>query len=806
MKIRHPDQMGVGLEAIRIPLDSAKGFALLIAAAPKRKGRLDEGLQELSGLPHNWRGRLPATEGQHGILIDRQARDRGGQEISVHEVTRYRWAILNEESNRCGLAKVTVSSSLVEQGFFTEESITGALPMGGFQVINFLGIANIRVRIGDREQMIRFEVRSRKLHFETQYRQMVEEIGEFCNQLLLQLGSPTALRFRSDPARRRRMLLEQFLFLRHALGTEKLALAFEMLRQHAHSRLLKEREWIPVGMAAGMDFVTDPLRHGRDWRNGCHPKPAEVRSLRKYDSYDTPPNQFIKFAIGSFRDLCQQVLDDDTIRTSQGTAYREARQMADTLDAMLSQPFFRQVGRLQRLPLENQALQKREGYRDILHAWLMCEAAAQLDWEGREDAYDGSNRNVAVLYEYWIFFVLHRLMDHLPGVERITKPILPAGDALPFWCQSNGGFTINLKRGQQSVSRFRMTGESGEPLRIHLCYDRVFRHSDVLTGGSYSRRFRPDYTLVILPEVVAAEFSESCWREAEAEAERLGRVAYLHFDAKYRVERLTEIFGNDSDDELEEEAASKATNTYKRADLYKMHTYNDAIRRTVGSFVLYPGNDASEPIRKYHEILPGVGAFILRPDPNEGRGEEELRDFLRDALRHQQTRFTQLRRIQYWTHDTVKEEPLAVYTPGRKPEAISLPRSTVVLGFVRSKLEEYFRTNRLFYTRVLYEDGASVELNLASVEGALFLGWKRDRTSLDWVATIASCQFLSKSRLEETLGMTTESNASHYLLFRFNDVQPFQARNLAGLAPLPSYQAKTSTWLEVMNAPKRENA
>ena len=48
------------------------------------------------------------------------------------------------------------------------------------------------------------------------------------------------------------------------------------------------------------------------------------------------------------------------------------------------QPFLADVGSLHRVPLDNQTIQKREGYRDILHAWLMLEAATKLDWPGRK--------------------------------------------------------------------------------------------------------------------------------------------------------------------------------------------------------------------------------------------------------------------------------------------------------------------------------------------------------------------------------------------------------------------------------------
>jgi hypothetical protein len=46
--------------------------------------------------------------------------------------------------------------------------------------------------------------------------------------------------------------------------------------------------------------------------------------------------------------------------------------------------------------------------------------------------------------------------------------------------------------------------------------------------------------------------------------------------------------------------------------MLKMHAYRDAIWRSAGAYVIYPGT-AQDPIRMYHEILPGLGAFALRP-------------------------------------------------------------------------------------------------------------------------------------------------------------------------------------------------
>ena len=70
---------------------------------------------------------------------------------------------------------------------------------------------------------------------------------------------------------------------------------------------------------------------------------------------------------------------------------------------------------------------------------------------------------------------------------------------------------------------------------------------------------------------------------------------------------------------------------FKSGDIYKMHTYKDAILRTEGAYVLYPGS--REDIFKVDEIdaIPSVGAFPLNPGEN-GNEENSLSEFIKAIL------------------------------------------------------------------------------------------------------------------------------------------------------------------------------
>jgi hypothetical protein len=153
---------------------------------------------------------------------------------------------------------------------------------------------------------------------------------------------------------------------------------------------------------------------------------------------------------------------------------------------------------------------------------------------------------------------------------------------------------------------------------------------------------RPDFTLTFWPRSVS---------KLAAEAENL--ISRVHFDAKYRAD-ISSIFGYD-DDMDEDERADERRSTYKRADILKMHAYRDAIRRAEGAYVIYPGTE-HRVFRKYHELLPGLGAFSLRP-LHLAEGINSLKEFIREICTHLSDRISQRERRSYVNFQLKKEQP-----------------------------------------------------------------------------------------------------------------------------------------------------
>ena len=190
---------------------------------------------------------------------------------------------------------------------------------------------------------------------------------------------------------------------------------------------------------------------------------------------------------------------------------------------------------------------------------------------------------------------------------------------------------------------------------------------------------RPDYSLII----------------STASDEPAGfEPVVLHFDAKYRVNMIAEILRAERKNEVSDAdepaplSEGMGRGSALRADLLKMHAYRDAIRRSAGAYVLYPGDD--DPAKRgqyseYHELLPGLGAFVLRPAlDGEAAGVGTLRAFLEQVFDHVATRLTRHERGRYWLEEVYETYALGVPGPSSTYLGRPGPETTVLLGYVKN--------------------------------------------------------------------------------------------------------------------------
>lgn len=553
-----------------------------------------------------------------------------------------------------------------------------------FQFINYLGRSKLYFGNSDDSVVLSFEVVPDKMDYEDDYIVLTEALAEFCSNLLLEYTGATSNVY-SQSVDEQTTLLEQFIFLRQFCYAQNLQMLFEAVKRNPDRFLKQTEEYKPLGMGRpSKKFYTNPFSYSRNWarlQNSVTGQvkymPQEVAVARKYDSLDTPANRFIKFALQKFYAVCTALtekLDKDS-QSKQAECYNEAKAIHSQLDNIFRDSFFVDIGDLDIMPQNNQVLQKREGYSQIFSACAMIDLALQLDWKGKDEAYEGESKNVALLYEYWLFFELFKIIKSIDGCEMVKT------EETSF-LTVNDGLTISLEQGKESCQSFAIKKLG---VKINLYYNRTFKWKDFKTTkyeGSYSRPFRPDYTLAIYPDTY-----NKFGFNGEAEAVKCGAVSYVHFDAKYRITDLTALIGKKADDsdveeELAEDKSGSVVNTYKRGDLLKMHTYNDAIRRTVGSYVLYPGSyDPSQKDKNrfelYDEILPGVGAFAIKPSIAT-QGENELKTFLLKLIESRAAHNTRLYRMNHYTETVIKEPKIT--TINEEPKKTCFANTLSVKG------------------------------------------------------------------------------------------------------------------------------
>ncbi len=540
--------------------------------------------------------------------------------LRLLENTDYHWEIFG--ASKRGPAVIaedklpTVTSSLCNtRRISTRWEIDTRQAKGVFNFGNFLGSGWIGIHNG---AQLRFEVISAKLSYEEQYLALLRDLTDQSVSLLFDPDAPT-LAPHKEAEGEQRSPLEKFLLLQASMPIDKLKAAIGMIKSRPHSQLESDDRWLPAGMATGLHAMGDPIGRIRWGKNSAgKPVPIEALERKRRDTTDTTPNRFIKHAIGHFAEACRVIMDDPEFGP-------RLTKLAAELHAEYEQQSRLEViktsGRQGRIPLENQVLQKRDGYRHYLRSWIIANKTLSIKDINDDGALSptAENRQVPDLYEYWLFFFLADALEGMTGASsldrRYVKELNPDG-AVSITLSKSDTPRLTLRIGKGEAARF-----------IALYYNRTFKPGPGYT--SYSLTLRPDYTVETFPVIYGSSF-EQC----RSSAGKLGEITYIHFDAKFRIANLDLNLAGDSDAQDSDRFADDA----KPEDIYKMHTYNEAIRGTAASVILYPGLASDdEPIRsfaKYRELIPGVGALAISPGSQAVRAKAltTARDYLTEAL------------------------------------------------------------------------------------------------------------------------------------------------------------------------------
>jgi hypothetical protein len=579
---------------------------------------------------------------------------------------------------------------------------------GRFTPRDHVGQIRVEVRsaqVGD-PSIFLVEVAAAKLDFEQHYRSMMEQIADRAAEALLLGFAPAQQTMQVDPATVGELNYRALAFLVARLKDEGFQAALEQLRRAPHRQWVKETEQrslgrgLPTGSAAARQLA----RPGRGVPTPPHlghlpvsTVPTSVEWQRNVETLDTPPNRFVRHAIEKWQRLALDVRSalqgskPEAGPTRRGR--REAEWLAERCELLLSDPVLSEAGRLTVFPHGNPVLLRQAGYRDVLRVYALAEASIALDAVLPDDAFAATQRNVAALYEYWCFISLVGCIERVTG-QKVSGVL--------FEPRANG-LSLVLRSGRASVLSWD-TAVQGRRLQIDLWFNRDFRRTPdrAVEVSTWATTMRPDVSMRIRPKSA---------RPGEAADPHLD--TWVHFDAKYRLEVDEKLF---DDDEPESVA--------KRSDVLKMHSYRDAIRRTAGAYVLYPGLGSAQRHREYHEVLPGVGAFPLRPGPDgTATGSEILEEFIGDVLHQAANQASAAERSQFWLTKHTQESGRRI----RSTESLELPPADhpVLIGYVRPDQLPWVRATRRYNLRADRRRGA-VSLTDDVLAATILVLWTPD--------------------------------------------------------------------------------
>lgn len=568
--------------------------------------------------------------GALAVLSASEALEQGEEPIQLLEGCTYHY-----ELKDAGFELEPISGIL-------QRFMVGAVDLDRGTLTPGLYVGSLQLHVlkdGQRVGSARVEVRSKKLDFRSDYRRMLDDIADVSLDLLLSLFSPSSVDVDFDLTKDSEALQQQFFFLRSLIDSADFRAAIQQVLAQPHSRLVATHEERSTSrpVIGGADIGRQiASRYPRERLAPSHPLSGSLPTVPRYiqssevvETHDTQENRFVLFVIEQFIETLTTMSSmlQEKGKNAAHFAVREIDPLLQRMEEYRGHDLFQDLSHLTELPLGSPVLQRKAGYRQFLEAWLKFNAAGSLTWGGLSDVISAGSRNAAALYEYWLFFVMLRALEPWFGAGReevIKTIVVPKSD----------GFGLKVKSGQVLPLPSVAFTHNGRDWKLQFSYNRTFSDGpakpntrrltflDTGNSESWSRKMRPDFTVSIWP----AAFEQN-------DAALAGKLIHLHFDAKYSVDQLKELFG-DPEIDIDKEKDNQKAGRYTRVDLLKMHAYKDAIRRSMGAYVLYPGQGSGHRNflwQEYHEVIPGLGAFSIRPDDADS-GATTLQKFLLDVL------------------------------------------------------------------------------------------------------------------------------------------------------------------------------
>ncbi len=532
--------------------------------------------------------------------------DDGTVRVVLEEQTTYTVRVAGRRPRRAG---------------FGEASLEAITSIGAHESVfrldtgNLVGLTSLEFASDEPSNQptpIAVRIRVRKLGDpDADFAWLVMSVVDAIRALALTVASPTGLK----TARTQQGMsysYEDFLFLRAiARDVER---SVERIARNPHRRVVQRVEamdsWVAPEVEPGQlaSIASDPRSiavvseieqhrllspgaRSRFTRSNRHLALLRLPATRREVSFDTYENRFVRFAVSSFRRRALAI-SDAARRAGRPTLAQDASALALRFAALLRLGPFSEVGDLAAFVSTSQVLLREDDYNQLLRLYREFVLTADVVWDKFRTLQE--NRDVAGLYEIWVY------LETVRAVATVLGQGADSDDSIGALIRTlPDGLHVNLAEGRRSSVRFRTSRGL-----VRVAYNESYGPAGVdprpgAAGASYSLPLRPDVSISV---------------EAGT-----GRVR-IFLDAKYRVDGLSTAF---LDGQAIEDASNEPEGTFKREDLYKMHTYRDAVGGAFAAIAVYPGSERRLYPKTRADFIArgGVGAIPLRPRTGYVRSE-----------------------------------------------------------------------------------------------------------------------------------------------------------------------------------------
>jgi hypothetical protein len=414
---------------------------------------------------------------KQGLVLEIKGDDNTFFEISDEDVMKY------------GEAKIQLKEGCTYEYQFSDESIRFKAKEESKHnaIISFSkfgkhkGSINPNISVGTHSLeidgssvLLPIEVRSVKSEYRSDYRYMLKSITEKCTDLIMQIDSSITQHFETDFNKNSETLYQRFSFVKSLIDSLEFEEAIQKIASNPSTKWEEEHEEKDIRRIRRFNqknikhLVTKSNRvelssdHFLNKSYCLTSIPTKIDSTRKIESIDTAENRFVKHALEEFLFFCENC---ELKFEKYSTAKFESGLLGTKISTILNQSFFKQISRPKSLKLNSPILQRKSGYREVLNAWLKFDLAAKLIWHGGDNVYDAGKKDIATLYEYWLFFTLLDLLKEVFDIEpkSIAKLIQYDKEKL----------SLNLKQGT-AIAMYGVFRSPTRNLNVQFSYNRSF--------------------------------------------------------------------------------------------------------------------------------------------------------------------------------------------------------------------------------------------------------------------------------------------------------------------------------------------